>query len=681
MSTATFSGGIFKYYVPKQTSGNEIHQSNHQGHDKSPRSGNRILLKVTKFLVETLQRCDPSFNFDSLNNPKRSLTNPPQPCHNNGYDNEMFDYILLLNDVIYSPEDDEYIIQEFLGKGTFGQVVKCQKKGTNQHYAIKVIKNKPAYTKQAIHEIKLLRLLNKVEEKISQRRIVQLTDYFYFRNHLFLVFEMLGCSLFDLLKGTQFKGMALSYIRKIMRQIIEANILAEKLRIIHCDLKPENILFNGEYSDDVKVIDYGSAVFVNHAPYTYIQSRFYRAPEVLLGMKYSSSIDSWSLGCIAAELFLGLPIFPGDNEYDQIRRIVNMIGVPETSLLDQARNRDKFFKLVDTEYVLKDHLEYGREFNIEITPPKRYFEVDTLKDLVNYIPNSKYRQSNLPLERELFPLFLDFLEKLLVIDPTARWSSSRAINHPFVANFPGLSPPNHIIQSTQQQEEFSDIISEQTIAKILKVSSSFPYSESRNITILSKSIRFDLPDIEYINGKVILKAQEEFKEIQQPPNKKKNMKPKSRSSEASPNLAYNPFDPRLPFGQIPMPYGYPPTFGPPYNAPSNYHNSQGMHMYPPPEYYNLNVRPGYGQMPPAQYTGPPKHEKKLKNLNEDLVRIVEQNSKTNTPAKFFPDLPEDITSKINTGDVQKKRFSKKAVEYSRDRSKSEQFDGTMHGQK
>lgn len=60
--------------------------------------------------------------------------------------------------------------------------------------------------------------------------------------------------------------------------------------------------------------------------YTYIQSRFYRSPEVLLGLTYNSAIDMWSLGCIAVELFLGLPLFPGTSEYNQITRIVEMLG-------------------------------------------------------------------------------------------------------------------------------------------------------------------------------------------------------------------------------------------------------------------------------------------------------------------------------------------------------------------
>jgi serine/threonine protein kinase len=79
-------------------------------------------------------------------------------------------------------------------------------------------------------------------------------------------------------------------------------------------------------SPQIKVIDFGSACHERQTVYTYIQSRFYRSPEVLLGMSYTAAIDMWSLGCIAVELFLGLPLFPGTSEYNQLTRIIEMLG-------------------------------------------------------------------------------------------------------------------------------------------------------------------------------------------------------------------------------------------------------------------------------------------------------------------------------------------------------------------
>jgi dual specificity protein kinase YAK1 len=79
---------------------------------------------------------------------------------------------------------------------------------------------------------------------------------------------------------------------------------------------------------NLKVIDFGSACFEGHAVFQYIQSRYYRSPEVLLGLPYDPAIDMWSLGCIAAELFLGIPIFPGNCEYDQLAKIFEILGPP-----------------------------------------------------------------------------------------------------------------------------------------------------------------------------------------------------------------------------------------------------------------------------------------------------------------------------------------------------------------
>ena len=152
-----------------------------------------------------------------------------------------------------------YMIQELLGKGTFGQVVKCVKKGTSVDFALKVIKNKEAYTKQAKnYEIKILNQLNKIEtaetnkESLnlnetesteSKGHIIRLLDQFVFRNHVILVFELLDVSLYDLLRATSYNGFTLNIIRKLTEQILQGLIILELSNVIHCDLKPENILF------------------------------------------------------------------------------------------------------------------------------------------------------------------------------------------------------------------------------------------------------------------------------------------------------------------------------------------------------------------------------------------------------------------------------------------------------
>jgi serine/threonine protein kinase len=78
-----------------------------------------------------------------------------------------------------------------------------------------------------------------------------------------------------------------------------------ELHIIHCDLKPENILIKSYSNKIIKIIDVGSSIFFHDEPQFYVQTRSYRAPEVILGCPYTEKIDIWSIGCIVAELFTG----------------------------------------------------------------------------------------------------------------------------------------------------------------------------------------------------------------------------------------------------------------------------------------------------------------------------------------------------------------------------------------
>ena len=109
------------------------------------------------------------------------------------------------------------------------------------------------------------------------------------------------------------------------------------------DLKPENILLAHPLHSEIKVIDFGSSCFENEKVYTYIQSRFYRSPEVILGMSYGLPIDMWSLGCILAELLTGYPIFPGENEQEQLSCIMEILGVPEKDFINRSSRKRLFF--------------------------------------------------------------------------------------------------------------------------------------------------------------------------------------------------------------------------------------------------------------------------------------------------------------------------------------------------
>lgn len=235
-----------------------------------------------------------------LENASKILTEIPEGCFqftNNGNDLPNGDYIIRKEEVIISPEGTEYQVEDLIGKGTFGQVIKCKNLNNNEGVAIKVLKNKRAYRNQGSVEIKILHILNSMDD-MNDNHIVQMQDYFVFRDHLCIVFELLSYSLYDLIAKNNFTGLSLNLSRLLISQILESLVLTRKADLIHCDLKPENILLCSQKSTSLKVIDYGSACFDGFTVYTYIQSRYYRSPEVILGLEYTTAIDIWSLGCI-----------------------------------------------------------------------------------------------------------------------------------------------------------------------------------------------------------------------------------------------------------------------------------------------------------------------------------------------------------------------------------------------
>ncbi|XP_013136265.1 PREDICTED: dual specificity tyrosine-phosphorylation-regulated kinase 1A isoform X2 [Papilio polytes] len=274
--------------------------------------------------------------------------------YNDGYDDDNHDYIIKQGEKFL----DRYEISSPIGKGSFGQVVKAYDHEEQCQVAIKIIKNKKPFLNQAQIEVKLLEMMNRADAE-NKYYIVKLKRHFMWRNHLCLVFELLSYNLYDLLRNTNFRGVSLNLTRKFAQQLCTALLFLSQpeLNIIHCDLKPENILLCNPKRSAIKIVDFGSSCQLGQRIYQYIQSRFYRSPEVLLGIPYDLAIDMWSLGCILVEMHTGEPLFSGANELDQMNKIVEVLGMPPDHLLDQAHKTRKFFdKLPASEgggYVLK----------------------------------------------------------------------------------------------------------------------------------------------------------------------------------------------------------------------------------------------------------------------------------------------------------------------------------------
>lgn len=186
------------------------------------------------------------------------------------------DYQLVQHEVLCSLKNT-YEVLDFLGRGTFGQVVKCWKRGTNEIVAIKILKNHPSYARQGQIEVSILARLS--TENADEYNFVRAYECFQHRNHTCLVFEMLEQNLYDFLKQNKFSPLPLKVIRPILQQVATALKKLKSLGLIHADLKPENIMLVDPVRQPyrVKVIDFGSASHVSKTVCsTYLQSRYYR---------------------------------------------------------------------------------------------------------------------------------------------------------------------------------------------------------------------------------------------------------------------------------------------------------------------------------------------------------------------------------------------------------------------
>jgi len=246
--------------------------------------------------------------------------------------------------------------------------------------------------------------------------MVNFTHSFYFRAHLCISTELLDMNLYEFIKSNAFRGFSLKLIRRFTKQMLSSLNLLKQHKVIHCDLKPENILLRHPLHSEIKVIDFGSSCFENEKVYTYIQSRFYRSPEVILGMTYGMPIDMWSLGCILAELYTGVPIFPGENEQEQLACIMEVFGPPEKHLIEKSTRKKLFFDSMGKPRLTVSSKGRRRR------------------------PSSKTLQQVLKCDDDPF---IDFLSKCLRWDPDRRMRPDEAIRHEFITGQKTSVPVPH----------------------------------------------------------------------------------------------------------------------------------------------------------------------------------------------------------------------------------------------
>ncbi|PWA68661.1 protein kinase superfamily protein [Artemisia annua] len=316
------------------------------------------------------------------------------------------DLPIVINSVIGA----RYVVEEYLGSAAFSKVVQARDLQTGVDVCLKIIKNEKDFFDQSLDEIKLLKLVNK-HDPADERHILRLYDYFYFHEHLIIVCELLRANLYEFQKYNR-ESEAEPYftmprLQIITRQCLEALDYLHGLGIVHCDLKPENILIKSYSRCEIKVIDLGSSCFENDRLSLYVQSRSYRAPEVILGLPYNQKVDLWSLGCILAELASGDVLFPNEDVVFLLARVIGMIGPIDTDMLIRGQETSKYFTDEFDLYQINEETNQMECITpIEISLEEHIQVSDTL--------------------------FIDFISKLLEINPKRRPTAREALKHPWL---------------------------------------------------------------------------------------------------------------------------------------------------------------------------------------------------------------------------------------------------------
>ncbi|KAK4796899.1 hypothetical protein SAY86_029225 [Trapa natans] len=353
-----------------------------------------------------------------------------------------------------------------LAVGTFGRVLECWDKQTQEYVAIKVVRNIGKYRDAALIEVNILQHIAK-NDRGNSRYIqlalefwisylldyadinscqffcnsldscVHIQNWFDYRGHVCIVFEKLGPSLYDFLKRNRYHPFPVDLVREFGHQLLESVAYIHDLHLIHTDLKPENILLESSESVNVpqrkgkssketqfrclpkssaiKVIDFGSTTSGNQKHNSMVSTRHYRAPEVILGLGWNYPCDLWSVGCILVELCSGEALFQTHESIEHLAMMERVLGpLPEHMIRGACQSADKYFRRR-----LQLNWPGGATSRESI---RAVMKLDSLQKLI-----SRYAG---PETSSL----VDLLHGLLKYEPSERLTAREALSHSFFKN-------------------------------------------------------------------------------------------------------------------------------------------------------------------------------------------------------------------------------------------------------
>uniref|UniRef100_A0A3Q4M658 Protein kinase domain-containing protein n=1 Tax=Neolamprologus brichardi TaxID=32507 RepID=A0A3Q4M658_NEOBR len=235
-------------------------------------------------------------------------------------------------------------VEAFLREGGFGIVAKCRDTKTNRAVAIKVNKTRPDILQHAKLEIFILEQLRRLDPDAAN--IVQWNGFFHDGERVCLKFELLNQCLWDYIRNRKNQGLPISEVRPILGQLTNALSHLGSVGIVHADLKPGNIMVVNCHESPIKVklIDFGLACPASAVmPGDRVGTVGYSAPEVMLvetacrtHWHHLAQDDMWSLGLVAVELGTGVPLYPGNEDYDVLKFIIETQGQPPDHVQDSG---------------------------------------------------------------------------------------------------------------------------------------------------------------------------------------------------------------------------------------------------------------------------------------------------------------------------------------------------------
>ncbi|EUR78682.1 CMGC/CDK protein kinase [Plasmodium falciparum 7G8] len=301
-----------------------------------------------------------------------------------------------------------------ISEGTYGAVYRAQNKRTKKIVALKKLKNfssmhNEGFAMTSLREINILLQLQH-DNILSIKEVV----FGKHLNDIYLVMEYIEHEL-KMILDNKSPSFTISELKCLLKQLLSGINYLHRNWVMHRDLKPTNLLYSNK--GILKICDFGMARkfghVTNHNFTKNVVTLWYRAPELLLGEQcYTNKIDIWSAGCIFAEMILKKPLFVGENEIDQLFKILCLLGLPD---------KESYPEFYEYSFISKN---------------KELFKKKKIKMNVNNIrshfPNIANQFSGLYLSDN----GLDLLQKMLHYNPQCRISAQEALNHPYFNEFP-----------------------------------------------------------------------------------------------------------------------------------------------------------------------------------------------------------------------------------------------------